>query len=66
MTATHFSRLLPANEMKTRVGGVSDMTIWRWLRKPDLGFPRPININGRNYWPEAELTAFIESRRARV
>lgn len=66
MTTPPSDRLLPAHEMKTRVGGVSDMTIWRWLRKPGLDFPRPVNINGRNYWPEAELAAFIERRRVRT
>ena len=28
------------------------MTLWRWLRDEDLGFPQPIVINGRRYWDE--------------
>jgi predicted DNA-binding transcriptional regulator AlpA len=32
----------------------SQMTIWRWRKKLD-GFPKPIVINGRNYWSIAAV-----------
>jgi predicted DNA-binding transcriptional regulator AlpA len=36
----------------------SHVTIWRWVRDPALNFPRPIQINGRNYWRLADLEAW--------
>lgn len=54
--------LLPANAARSRYG-VSDMTIFRWLADPKLGFPQPIRINGRRYWRLADLQAF-EARQA--
>ena len=49
--------LLPASVARARYG-VSDMTIFRWLADPKLGFPQPIRINGRRYWRLADLQAF--------
>lgn len=40
---------LPASQVRARYG-VSEMSIWRWLRDERLGFPAPIRINGRRYW----------------
>ena len=54
--------LLPATIARARYG-VSDMTIFRWLADPKLGFPQPIRINGRRYWRLADLQAF-EARQA--
>jgi predicted DNA-binding transcriptional regulator AlpA len=30
----------------------SDMTIWRWMHDPKVGFPAPVKLspNGRNFW----------------
>jgi predicted DNA-binding transcriptional regulator AlpA len=43
--------------------GVTDMTIWRWLKNPKLGFPQPtMTVNGRRYWDEAELRQWELSR----
>ena len=57
-------RLLPDPKVRERYG-VSAQTIWRWDHKPELGFPRPIRINGRKYRDEAELDKF-DARRAAV
>jgi predicted DNA-binding transcriptional regulator AlpA len=45
----------------TRYGGISDRTVDRWLEK--LDFPKPIYIQRRRYWDEAELDAFDATRR---
>lgn len=43
--------LLDSNGVATEAGGKSKMTIWRWQRDPNVGFPMPdVVINGRNYW----------------
>jgi predicted DNA-binding transcriptional regulator AlpA len=38
---------LSAPQVKYRYGGISDMTLWRWLNKD---FPKPVVIAGRRYW----------------
>jgi hypothetical protein len=48
--------LIPASVVKRENGGVSDMTIWRWQRDPQIQFPMPdVIINGRNYWKRGTM-----------
>ena len=42
--------------------GVSSMTLYRWQRDPTLGFPNPIEINGRRYWYEQHLQKWERER----
>lgn len=49
---------LNAKQVRIRYGNISDMTIWRWCRDPEMGFPQPIRINRIKFWDEAELDAF--------
>jgi hypothetical protein len=43
--------LLTAVQMRARVGGVSSMCIWRWMRDPRVHFPEPdLTVNNRRYW----------------
>jgi predicted DNA-binding transcriptional regulator AlpA len=42
--------------------GVSDMSLWRWLRDVGLGFPQPLRINGRRFWKASQLEAWEASR----
>jgi predicted DNA-binding transcriptional regulator AlpA len=37
---------------------VNPRTIWRWEKDEKLGFPEPIEINGRRYWIEDKLDEF--------
>jgi hypothetical protein len=55
-------RLVPDPQVCKRYQ-VSAMTIWRWDRDPNLGFPKPIYIRGRKYRDERELDLFDEARR---
>lgn len=41
---------------------VTKMTVHRWLADPRLGFPRPIKINGRNYWAVSEIDSWDAAR----
>ena len=52
---------LPAGQVRARYG-VSDMSLWRWLRDEALGFPHPIRINGRRFWRLTDLEEFEASR----
>ena len=53
------TRLLPEKEVCQRYG-VKPMTLWRWSRDPDLGFPQPIKIRKRLYRYQDELDDFDE------
>ena len=57
-------RLITASAVRAMLGGVSDMSLWRWLADPTLDFPRPIRIASRRYWREAEIIAWIDMRAA--
>lgn len=58
----HSDVILPSRVVRERFGGVSDMTLWRWVRKGIL--PEPQRINGRNYWREADVLAVQAGRPA--
>ena len=47
---------------KQMLGGISSMSLWRWLNDADLCFPRPIYIGRRRFWREADVTTWIEKR----
>lgn len=36
----------------------SHVSLWRWVKDPDLGFPKPIKINRLNYFKLADLEAW--------
>ena len=61
-TNTH--RRIPASAVRQLCGGVSDMTLWRWMANPELCFPRPQYIAKRRYWKEAEVIAWLEAQEA--
>jgi hypothetical protein len=31
---------IPATKVRERYGGISDMSLWRWERNPEMGSPR--------------------------
>lgn len=51
-------RFLNARQVRDRYAGISEMSLWRWVNSPDVGFPQPIKISNRNFWLEADLDAF--------
>lgn len=55
-------RRIQAAQVREMCGGISDMTLWRWLDDAELNFPRPIYIGRRRYWREAEIIAWLEAR----
>jgi predicted DNA-binding transcriptional regulator AlpA len=55
-------RRIAAHDVRHLCGGISDMTLWRWLNDDNLDFPRPIYIGKRRYWKEADVIAWLESR----
>ncbi len=51
-------RLLPAKGVCERFGGISSMTLWRWLEDKAMNFPRPIIVRNRRYFDADEIEAF--------
>jgi hypothetical protein len=54
--------LLTGAQVRHRVGDVSAMCIWRWMRDPRVMFPAPLKINARNYWRLGDLRSWQEER----
>jgi predicted DNA-binding transcriptional regulator AlpA len=61
--AEAWRKYIPARYLRERYR-VSDMTIWRWLRDENLGFPKPTLINRRRYWILADLEDWEAMRAA--
>lgn len=57
-------QLINATAVRRMCGGVSDMTLWRWLNDPTIAFPKPIYIGKRRYFRQADISAWIETRPA--
>lgn len=55
-------KLIPAKTVRELCGGISDMSLWRWLNDEALAFPRPVYIQKRRFWREAEILEWIEAR----
>ena len=56
------SKLIPSATVREICGGISDMSLWRWLNDPKLSFPQPIVIQRRRYWHEVDIIAWIDAR----
>ena len=61
-TSTNSPVLIHGAAVNAICGGVHYQTILRWRRNPKLGFPKPITINGRNYWREDEVVSWLISK----
>lgn len=55
-------RRIPANVVRDLCGGISDMTLARWLTDPAKAFPRPAYLGRRRFWREAEILDWLEAR----
>lgn len=51
-------RLITDKQLKDKLGGCSDMTIWRLRRKGKL--PKPRKLGNRNVTPENEADKAID------
>ena len=47
--------------------GITDMSLWRWLRDANLEFPQPtLMVRGRRFWDEAVLLKWEAQRIGRT
>jgi predicted DNA-binding transcriptional regulator AlpA len=60
-TSVSETSLISATTVRAELGGISDMTLWRWLNRPDLGFPRPVVIARRRYWRRVDIENWKQS-----
>jgi predicted DNA-binding transcriptional regulator AlpA len=47
---------LSSRQVQEMFGGVSTMSLWRWM--DGRGFPRPRKRSGRNFWVLSEVRAW--------
>ena len=52
---------LTAPQVRARYS-IHSSTLWRWLGREALGFPRPIKISERRFWKLADLESWEASR----
>jgi predicted DNA-binding transcriptional regulator AlpA len=54
---------ISAKQVREMLGGISDMSLWRYLNHPDcadMNFPKPIYIKKRRYWSSEELSLWLK------
>ena len=56
------NKLITAANARELLGGISAMTEWRYLQDDALNFPRPVKIRSRNFYREADIFEWINSR----
>jgi predicted DNA-binding transcriptional regulator AlpA len=49
------NRYLTAGQVRDRFGGISDMTLWRWLNDERMAFPKPLVVRRRRLFREDEI-----------
>lgn len=49
--------------MRSLVGGISEVTEWRWAQDDALLFPKPVRINNRKYYKKSEIVAWLDAMR---
>ena len=41
---------------------ITQMTLWRWLKKPEMQFPRPAKFGSRRYFKVRDVLAWEDGR----
>lgn len=60
---TYPSTMLSSPRVRARYG-ITGRTLNRWKHDPDLSFPEPLTINGRDYYSESALEVWERQRAA--
>jgi predicted DNA-binding transcriptional regulator AlpA len=55
-------RRLPSAAVRELCGGISKVTLHRWMRRPELAFPKPSKIGQRSFWREVDVIAWLDAR----
>ena len=62
MSETSAVELRSARDVRRQVGGISEVTLWRRVRDPNLNFPKPVKISGRLYFRGDQIDAWISEQ----
>lgn len=44
--------------------GVSRVTLWRWVKDPNVKFPEPYKVGRDKMWPESVIAQFFDNDRS--
>lgn len=55
-------RLITSRQLREALGGISEMTVWRYERDEALGFPEPLRIRKRKFWRAADIDQWLNAR----
>lgn len=55
------STLIPAEEVRARFGGISDATLYRWMKSGAI--PKGIKVGRRRLFDVRELDEIIEAKK---
>ncbi len=60
------ARFINRRELRTLIP-ISDMTVWRWVRDPEVAFPRGVKLghDGRVYWWLPKVREWMRQREER-
>jgi predicted DNA-binding transcriptional regulator AlpA len=61
-TTSNPCELRSASSVREQLGNISNVTLWRRIKNPELSFPKPIKISGRLYFRANEIDAWIEAQ----
>jgi predicted DNA-binding transcriptional regulator AlpA len=53
---------ITSKQVREILGGISDMSLWRFLHDKHLNFPKPIYINRRRLWSHQELKDWLDKQ----
>lgn len=55
-------RLITSRQLREALGGISEMTVWRYERDEALGFPKALRIRKRKFWRAADIDQWVSGR----
>ena len=58
----NIEKQITSKQVREILGGISDMSLWRFLHDKHLSFPQPIYINRRRFWSYTELKAWLDKQ----
>jgi predicted DNA-binding transcriptional regulator AlpA len=58
--------MIGSKKVNDRYGNKARLTLYRWMKDPDLGFPKPVKIRGRHFWKLGQLRQWERQRAARA
>lgn len=58
----HIDPKINSKQLREMLGGISDMSLWRFVHSSYLNFPKPTYINKRRFWNSSEIEAWFKQQ----